>query len=357
MGLKTKSVTEIFTSLVTWVTTGTQKITDFNVGSATRTLLESVSLQIEEFYFDMRQNIEYAVENAIYNAFGFDTIQSSKANGYVTVSFNTVLPSGLVIQKGTLVSTPLVSNKAIYFEVTENVTALAGASSIMLPVQCTTIGTTGNVSANEITIMVTSNSYVETVTNTTAFNNGTDKESASDRKIRFKSYIKSLQRGTLESITYGAKSVPNVSGVWVDDNYIGFIRVYVHDSHGELPDALKANVLTALDDYRAAGIEVEVLPVVKVPKNLSFNIVFQNHTDIASYVSSLTTLITNFLNNFKVADDLFMSNVISAIMDSYKDVIVNIEITNGSDSNIQDNELIVAGTVVVSGVLLSDWRN
>jgi len=100
-----------------------------------------------------------------------------------------------------------------------------------------------------------------------------------------------------------------------------------------------------------------VLPVVKVPKNLSFNIVFQNHTDIASYVSSLTTLITNFLNNFKVADDLFMSNVISAIMDSYKDVIVNIEITNGSDSNIQDNELIVAGTVVVSGVLLSDWRN
>ena len=51
-----------------------------------------------------------------------------------------------------------------------------------------------------------------------------------------------------------------------------------------------------------------------------------------------------------------MSNLLSVIMTSYKDVIVNIEILDGQDTNLQNNELIKAGIVTVTGEYLGDWR-
>ena len=50
MELKIKSMYEVFNNLVEWITAKTDKITDFNVGSAIRTLTEAISIQFEEFY-------------------------------------------------------------------------------------------------------------------------------------------------------------------------------------------------------------------------------------------------------------------------------------------------------------------
>ena len=71
MGLKIKSMYEVFNNLVEWITAKTDKITDFNVGSAIRTLTEAISIQFEEFYFSMKQNVLYAIENSVYTSFGF----------------------------------------------------------------------------------------------------------------------------------------------------------------------------------------------------------------------------------------------------------------------------------------------
>lgn len=352
-----KSVSEIFTSLITWVSTGTKKITDFNVGSAARTLLESISLQIEEFYFDVQQAVRYAIENAIYNAFGFEKNMATKADGYVSVSYKQPLPSRSIVTAGTLVSTSPTSNHVVYYEVTEDVLVPAGASGVALPVRCTVTGTIGNAMAHEINTLIVTNAYVDHITNMVAFTNGVDEETSVQRKLRFKEYIRTLQRGTKEAIAYGVKSVLGVAGCWVDDNYIGFVRVYAHDSNGELGAELKSNILKALDEWRAAGIEVEVLPIVKVPTDITLNVVFKDSTDVSTYTSNLENLVTNFLNNFQVADNLYLSNLIATIMEGYKDVVVNIEITNGADTQLQNNELIVAGDVEVTGECLSDWRN
>ena len=55
MGFRIRGSEEVLQKLITWVSQGTDKITDYNPGSAIRTLLESVSLQIEEFYYDLKK--------------------------------------------------------------------------------------------------------------------------------------------------------------------------------------------------------------------------------------------------------------------------------------------------------------
>lgn len=351
-----KSVNEIFASLLTWVSSGTDKLTDFNVGSAVRTLLESFALQLEEFYFDIEQAIRYAIENAIYDAFGFEKETATQSTGYVTVKFREPLEARVLIAKGTIFSTSSMASTTLYFESTEDIFAPLGAVDVLVPVQCTTSGLSGNINAFEIVNIGASNIYVDSVTNETSFYGGTEEETSAQRKLRFKEYIRTLQRGTRQAIAYGAKTVQGVAGVWVDDNYIGFVRVYVHDVHGELPKDLKEAVLKTLDEYRAAGIEVEVLPIIKNIVNLNLTIIFKDDAAIGVYSNKLQALLTNYLNSFSVSKNLYMSEMIATIMEGYKDVIVNIIIHEGSDTHLQNNELIVAGNVKVTGVHTSDWR-
>ena len=351
-----KPVNELLKSLITWVSTGTSKITDFSVGSAVRTLLEAVALQLEEFYFNLHQSVEYAIENAVYSAFGFDKNPASSSTGFITITFKYAIPQSLTIKSGTVFSTNPSSTPVIYFRSTEDVVAIMNTEQILIPVECVTKGTLGNLPANTVNTLTTTNSYIESVTNTSAFVNGVDEENNASRKSRFKEYVRSLQRGTTEAIAYGTKTVPGVAGAWVDDNYIGFVRDYAHDSNGELPTELKIQILDVLEDYRSAGIEVEVLPVVKRNTNISLNLILKDFADMDDTVYGVNTLVTNFLNNFQVSENLYMTNLLSTITTSYKGVIVNIEILEGQDTNLQNNELIKAGTVTITGEYLSDWR-
>lgn len=351
-----KSANELLKSLITWVSTGTSKITDFSVGSAIRTLLEAIALQLEEFYFNMHQSVEYAIENAVYSAFGFSKNPSSSSTGFVTLTFKNAIPKSITIKAGTLFSTNPAATPVIYFRSTEDVVVIAETKQALIPVECVTKGTIGNLPANTVTSMATTNSYVESVSNTSSFTNGTNEENNTSRKTRFKEYIRSLQRGTKEAISYGAKTVPGVAGAWVDDNYIGFVRVYAHDSNGELPNKLKVQILEVLESYRAAGIEVEVLPVVKVETDVSLNLILKDSTDVDNTVYGVENLVTNFLNNFQVSENLYLSNLLSMVTTSYKGVIANIEVLEGHDTDLQNNELIKAGTVTITGEYLGDWR-
>ena len=351
-----KSANKILTSLITWVSTGTKKITDFSVGSAIRTILEAVALQLEEFYFNLHQAVEHAIESSAYHSFDFDKEQASNATGFILVTFKNQLPQSITIRAGTLFSTPPSTSPVIYYETLEDVVIIEGMESASLPVRCTVSGTIGNLPPNSVTNMVNSNVYIDSVTNTMAFVGGTDEETSVARKARFKEYVKSLQRGTKEAIAYGTKSVPGVAGAWVDDNYIGFVRVYAHDSDGNLPDTLKSEILEVLEDYRAGGIEVEVLPVVTVNTDLTLNLVLEDHTYIDSIVFGVKGLVENYLNNLQVSENLYLSNLITLITSNYKGAVVNIEVLNGNDTNLQHNELIKSGIVSITGVHVSDWE-
>ena len=245
MGLKIKSMYEVFTSLVDWITAKTDKITDFNVGSAIRTLTEAIAVQFEEFYFSMKQNVLFAIENSVYNSFGFDLKISQAASGYVTIDFTEPLPGSLIFPKSTVFCTSSVYGY-IYFESTEEIYAQQGSISVMVPVQCKTSGTTGNVPGGSITTIVTTNTIIHEVYNEAAFTNGVNEETSTERKKRFQDYIKTLARGTADAIVYGCLEVEGVSGAWVDDSYIGYVKLYAHNSDGELPEELRQAVLSNL---------------------------------------------------------------------------------------------------------------
>lgn len=355
MGLKIKSMYDVLSDLIEWITSRTNKITDFNVGSAIRTLCESIAIQFEEFYFSMKQNVLYAIENSVYDSFGFNLKIAEAASGYVTVAFEEPLPSSLTFPKGTVFCTAAIYGY-IYFESTEEHYAEQGLVSTMIPVVCKTPGTIGNVPAGAITTIVTTNAIIKSVSNESAFTNGLNEETTTERKKRFQNYIKTLARGTVDAIIYGCLEVEGVTGAWCDDKYIGYVKLYAHNAEGELPNELKQAIINNLQNYRAGGIEVEVLPIVKRPIDLSLKILIGNDYDTETYSLLIQSSIISWLNEYSVAKNLYMSDVIHTIKTVYEDIVVNILIENGSDVQLAENELVRPGEISIRCVNVKDWR-
>ena len=143
--------------------------------------------------------------------FGFSRFQGNIATGNVTFSRNTSTIQGTV-QVGTIVS---VASDNLTFIVTKDTTnpnwnATLGlyvlpvsTGSITVPASCQTSGSLGNVVANAINTInsqSTTTTFVDSVTNSAAFANGSDPWSDSLTKQNFVLYIQSLSRATKQAI-------------------------------------------------------------------------------------------------------------------------------------------------------------
>jgi len=347
MGLKIRTFKEILTSMASWVTFNNPKLNNFRVGSAVRTLLEAVAVELESMYFKMRKSFNSAVQDSIANSFGFHPTPAIASSGNIILEFKSNLPQRITIPVGFRFSTVPVGGELVYFEATEEVLCEEGTQSAVVPVRCTQTGTVGNVPARSISMMVTPLAMVSRVYNESAFGNGEAEETLEEYKKRFTQYIETLARGTLSSIQYGCLKVPGVSGAYVSDN-IGEIQAYVHDSQGNLPEELRLEVIKALIDYRPAGTEVIVLPVTKRIVNVNITITLRAGFDRDTYRSIVQDSVTTFLNNFSVSRGLTRADLITHIMMIDRNAITNVVTSLNSDVNVASFELIRAGTVNVS---------
>lgn len=355
MALEIKSMYTILKDLINWTTARTDKITDFNVGSGIRTMYEAFSVQLEEFYFRMKQNTLYAIATSIYTSFDFERKVAGNATGYVTVSFTRALPTALTFPKGTVFCTSDTYGY-IYFETIEEHTAKAGLTSTAIKVQCKEAGVIGNVPSGAISLIVPTNSLIRNIYNEEAFTDGRDAETATEHKKRFQQYINTLSRATSRAILYGTLQVEGVTGAWVDDNYIGYVKVYAHNSDGELPNELQSAILKHLIEYRAAGIEVEVLPIVKVIIDQSINVMIGDEYDTDNYAGLIDATVTKYLNEYSVGTNYHVADVIHFIKSSYEDAVINVSMPGAKDIELYKNQVIRPGGITVTCTNQKDWR-
>lgn len=349
MAFRIKGANSILEELINWVASRTDKLTDFNVGSATRTLLESVALQAEEFYYDLKKGVEHAIRNSCYNAFSFERKPAIRAEGYVTIFFDEPLYQEMIIPRGSLFHTGKNRLKKEYYKSVENVKVQEGSRSIIIKIEAVEKGKRGNAVAGEICKMEMGSANIANVANTNDIFNGEDRESEASRAQRFKEFVHTLQRGTAEAIAYGIKEVPGVSGVYIDDNYIGFAIAYVHDKAGNLNNELYEEVYKAVEIYRSAGIEVAIKPAVKRVIDVdNIKVIYREGVNSILYDSMITVAIKEYMDNMKVSQSLKYSSLLAYIYDSYSEAIAYVDLENLKDVNIRKDEIIRPGVIAVN---------
>lgn len=315
-GFQIKTFPQITDDMIARMRASTTKVTDFNVGSIVRALLEAPALEVDELYQAMYYGLLEAIPTAIYTGFGFDLQPAFAASGWVSASIPsaqgaaTQIPAGLALTAYDGTGYSVVAAGAIP----------AGQTSVLVRVVADTAGAAGNQPAGAIDVEIGGVHYLSG-----EISAGRDAETASERAERFAAYIRSLARGTISSLEYAARlaTVYSESGVAIEraeraavQEEPGHVFLYVHNGSGATSAELVAQVQTLIDGYRdtdagvwvggyrPAGMRVEVLAMddVTIAVELEVRAGLGFRTEATRL--AIAREIGEFLRNVRPGDDV-----------------------------------------------------
>ena len=281
-------------------------ITDYNVGSVARTLLEAPAIEIDALYQAYIAGLLDGIPTAIYQGFGFTALGATAASGYVTFITPEVPPEPITVPAGTMIRDPL-GIVTYETQTSASITSLTATVAIA----ATTAGSAGNAIAGALTTYSPAIPGV-TVTNAEPVLGGRETETAEERRIRFARYIKTLARGTVASLEYaaylgetlstGGLTMERVRHVTIEET-TGRVNLYIHNGTGNTSAALVARVTAIVDGtwdaandrwtpgYRPAGMRVDVHAMQEQPVNVAIEITAEAGLRTSTFISVLEAAI------------------------------------------------------------------
>lgn len=289
-------------------------VNDFTEGSITRSLMESVSIEIEQLYYLTIENMTKAIETGVQSAFGFETQDATYAYGNLIIGFKNPLNRDMILPKGTIFYSS-DKNYSQQFRTQVPYKIAKGTLNAEIEVYCTEKGTVGNVPSGTIDTSMGVNGYA-LITQNEAFNTGRDKETYDQSQERFRKMIASLAHGTRNSIEYAINSIPEVDSCYIyEDNY-GEVIIYVCDANGNLPDSLRQKVVQMAALYKVAGVRYVVRPVHTSWASLNIEVdVDSTLLTNGQFLKYVKDNIESYVNHFKIGQPLFKNDIIQHVMD------------------------------------------
>lgn len=150
-------------------------------------------------------------------------------------------------------------------------------------------GTTGNVSSGTITKFVSArpdSSWL--VTNPERAAGGDFTESDESLRNRTRLFYQQARRGVLGAIEFGALTVPGVQQATAEEvlNSLGvpngFIFLYISDANGQSNEILNQKVKSALLEYRAGGMIVNVFGAVPTLQSVEYDLSWKAGIDTSA---------------------------------------------------------------------------
>lgn len=365
-GFQLKDFVSIVAAMVNHAKATQNKVTDFEVGSVIRTIMESSAVEIEELYQKVFSGILDAIPTSIYKAFDFELIEETAASGTVRITFAGPIVDSFTIPAGSVFSAPAVSLK---FLSASNVVVPVGATSASVTVVCQTAGTVGNVGAGAITTSASFSLPVGAVVSNDAITSGRDAQTESERKARFVEFILSLSRGTVPALTYAVRQAQIVNGAGQLIEYAsrvgvveeaGRVFIYIYGSGGVASPALIAKAQQIIDGYRdpdtgnpvpgyrAAGVQVVVIPMAERAVNVTLNVQLLFGVDPSDAIkNAIATALAPEFESVESGGVLYVDQLIDAAL-----TVQGVQkVIAGNDAN----ELCAATEVLKLGALTVEW--
>ena len=253
----------------------------------------------------------------------FGLIRKSAAGAQGTVTFSLPSPSAgpFTIPD----STTLQALDGNQFLTIGNNVFNTGDTSLVVPVRSALAGSSQNELPNQITAITGSITGAPpglTATNTLATFGAADDETDADFRNRIQSFFVTARRGTLSAIEQGALQVPGVvranaievlDGIGrparmvllvIADQYTDQFANYtvVPPAYVTQSQQFTAQVFTALNDYRAAGIYVQVSVAQVILQQITLALTFQAGADVDVTATLAKAAIVGYTNALAPGD-------------------------------------------------------
>jgi hypothetical protein len=212
-------------------------------------------------------------------------------------------------------------------------------------VTCTVAGREGNVAAGTITrIVSTLFDSTFSVTNAEAAAGGNAEESDDELKLRARAFWKTLRRGTLAALEFGALTVDTVRVSKATEDATGLVTVVVSDSDGNSNAQMVALVEAALEEWRAAGSVVQVTGGTPMLVSVAATLVLREGLDIAVVGPLAEDAMEGRMLKLRQGETLYLDMLTAAVL-SVDDGILAVDFDLTEDQVPGAAQVIRPGTI------------
>lgn len=367
-----KNFVSITASMINYMKATQAKITDFNVGSVARTLVEAPAVEIDELYQQMFIGLREAIPVSVYNSFGFGALPAEAASGVMRFSCLVAAVADVLIPAGTSVRAPSGTYK---YATLIDAKLLAGHTYVDVMTYCDATGSATNAHSGTLTEIVSPISGVDSASNLIAFTTGRDAETDAERKSRFQGFIASISRGTTSAVMYGAKqaNLKDINGLVIEDvqfvkivepyltdvlQPIGLALCYIHNGGSGTSASLVTEAQKIIDGYRmvdgtpvpgwkAAGVVVTVIASGEVPVAVTAVVTVSGNSDALAVRTAVADAIRAYLLGIDIGVSVSPSEIIATAMKVFG--VTKITLTLPSvDVSVLPSQKIIPGVITLT---------
>ncbi len=267
---------------------------DFTVGSILRAIAEanaSAALWMQWLTVLLAGKIRAATSqgpdlNSWMADFGLIRLSATSAIGTVTFSRFTATTSAFIpvltqvkTADGSTSFQVIADTTQTYWSASLNGYLIpAGVASGNATVQAIPAGATGNVLANQISLISSGIAGIDTVNNALAFTNGIIAEADGAFRARFQAFMATRARATLAAVAYAISSVQAGLSWTIQENtsggayQLGNFVVTVDDGSGSPPSSLLSAIYAAIDAVRPVGTTFAVFAPTEITVGAAYTI-------------------------------------------------------------------------------------
>lgn len=373
MAVSTKSFFTLVQDQVAAIQGGARQLVDFTVGSILRAMVEAnaaVVLWLQGLILQLLATTRAATSSASdldswVADYGLARLAAVAATGQVTFSrftstLQAVVPVGATIQTGDGTQSFTVSldtTNPAYSAGQGGYVLAAGTASVAVKVSAVTAGAAANVSAGQISTITQAIPGVDTVTNASAFTNGSDAESDVALRTRFIAYIASLSKATKTAVGNAIAGVrAGLSYTVVENlNYAGasqpgYFYAVVDDGTGNPGSSLFTSVSNAIDLVRPLTSTFGVFAPVVVNAAVVMTITVQAGYDPIATKSLAVVAVKNYINALALGQTLAYSRIAQVAYDASPGIVnvTAVTLNSGTADLVATAQQVVKYTSVVA---------
>lgn len=303
------------------------------------------------------------------NVFGVLREGGAAATGTVAFLTNSPAGSNLLVGNGTIVQTPdgtqfeVVADpsQSGYSATLGGYVILSGSSTVNATVAALVAGSSGNVLAQTITQIVSSQANpapagVANVSNAAAFTNGSDQETDAALILRFSQImanrwatdgaVASAVESTQSGLTYTVGDMLDQSGNLKPNFFTVFVNVLGQSSGPS--SAVLSDVTAQVDANRPIGIPYQVIAPTLLSVSGSVTLQLAPGANSANVIAAAQTAFASYINNLGLGDNIVTSSNVSGATTtcSYNQIIVLLRAVAGVVAIPDPPGLILNGATV-----------
>lgn len=291
-----------------------------------------------------------ALDRWVYDRYQITRKEATNAVVTLTLSRSSDTLPGFTISEGSQFGT----ETGINFVTTNDVSFPAG---VVGPLSVNAIaertGTEGNVESGSVTQVITVlDDDTVVVTNSEPASGGNERETDDELRDRAREFFVTARRGTREAIEFGALQVARVAQSNATETFEettglpGYrVLLNVSDTNGQANTALASEVEESLDEYRALGVPVLVVPAVPQLVNVIANgLAFEAGANTTDVLQNATNAILAFVNGLSPGDTLRRADIFRVLSDTDQLIVPDGALTEPSGDLVPSTGTVIRTT-------------